>query len=172
MKDLKKDSIKIYIKMFLIGIIILFLDQITKFYVISYFHSIKYNSDRSKLININNFFNITEIHNYGISFSMLDSFPKEILIILSLCLIILMIIWIIKNYFNNKSIYFLNLIIWGAIGNLTDRIKYGYVIDFIDIHIKNIHYPVFNIADICICIGAILFTFYELKNTSLSNKSI
>jgi signal peptidase II len=54
------------------------------------------------------------------------------------------------------------LIIGGALGNLIDRILYGAVVDFIDLHYMNLHWYVFNIADICISIGCILLVLAEI----------
>ena len=58
----------------------------------------------------------------------------------------------------------LSLILGGAIGNVIDRISYGYVIDFIDLYIGHNHWPVFNIADSAICIGAILLVADSFKS--------
>jgi signal peptidase II len=55
------------------------------------------------------------------------------------------------------------MIIAGAIGNLIDRVLYGAVIDFIDVHYQNLHWYVFNIADIYISIGCILLILFEIK---------
>jgi|TARA_A100000164_G_scaffold22_1_gene16 signal peptidase II len=55
------------------------------------------------------------------------------------------------------------MIIGGAIGNLIDRVLYGAVVDFIDLHYQNLHWYVFNIADIYISIGCILLILFEIK---------
>tara|TARA_E500000178_G_scaffold69924_1_gene67591 strand:- start:3692 stop:3880 length:189 start_codon:yes stop_codon:yes gene_type:complete len=55
------------------------------------------------------------------------------------------------------------MIIGGAIGNLIDRVLYGAVVDFIDLHYQNLHWYVFNIADIYISIGCILIILFEIK---------
>ena len=67
----------------------------------------------------------------------------------------------------NKKIYFfsLSLIIGGAIGNLIDRYFYNAVLDFIDLHYNNLHWYVFNIADITITIGCILIIILEIIST-------
>jgi signal peptidase II len=54
------------------------------------------------------------------------------------------------------------LIIGGALGNLIDRILYGAVVDFIDLHYMNLHWYVFNIADICISLGCMLLVLAEI----------
>ena len=63
-----------------------------------------------------------------------------------------------KYYF-----YLFSIIIGGAIGNLIDRVLYGAVVDFIDLHYQNLHWYVFNIADIYISIGCILLILFEIK---------
>jgi signal peptidase II len=60
----------------------------------------------------------------------------------------------------------LSLILGGALGNVTDRIAYGHVIDFLDIYIGRWHWPAFNIADSAICIGAVLFVIDELRRVN------
>jgi len=60
------------------------------------------------------------------------------------------------------------LILGGAIGNVMDRIMYGYVIDFIDIYVGTSHWPAFNIADSAICIGAVLLILDSFKSEDKS----
>ena len=55
------------------------------------------------------------------------------------------------------------LIVSGAVGNLWDRLVYGYVTDFLDFHAFGWHWPSFNVADICICVGAVLLMFDEFR---------
>ena len=69
-----------------------------------------------------------------------------------------------KNYF-----YLFSMIIGGAIGNLIDRVLYGAVVDFIDLHYQNLHWYVFNIADIYISIGCILLILFEIKKKLTNN---
>ncbi|QJC35554.1 signal peptidase II [Enterobacteriaceae endosymbiont of Donacia sparganii] len=64
----------------------------------------------------------------------------------------LIIIFLIKDQYYQLSYY---IIISGVLGNLINRIQYGFVVDFIDVHISSYHFPIFNIADILICIGII-----------------
>ena len=64
------------------------------------------------------------------------------------------------------------LVIGGALGNIIDRVFYGYVIDFIDVHIFNYNYPIFNLADSFIVIGIILILMDSLKKGSSDNNDI
>jgi len=65
----------------------------------------------------------------------------------------------------------LSLVIGGAIGNVIDRICYGYVIDFLDIYIGSSHWPAFNVADSAICIGAVLLIIDSIKSEPESQTS-
>ena len=114
---------------------------------------------------INNFFYITYVKNTGAAWSILSG-RKIFLIIFSLIVIISIIYYIIKRKENNRleSIGY-SMVLSGAIGNLIDRIIYGYVIDYLDFYIFNYDYPIFNIADILIVIGIIIiFISYGGKN--------
>jgi len=110
------------------------------------------------------FFNIVLVHNRGISFGMLSNmqaFMPFILGILTSIITIILLFWLIKA--NEKSVIIsLTFIIGGALGNIIDRYAYGAVIDFLDFHIGDWHYPAFNIADSSIFIGVALFFFSNI----------
>ena len=116
----------------------------------------------SKCINVNesieiikNLLNITNVRNTGVAWSLFDN--QQILVLsVSTIIIIGIIAYIIKNKPNTiseKLAY--SLILGGAMGNLIERIIHGYVIDFIDVYIFGYNYPIFNLADTFIVIGAI-----------------
>lgn len=114
---------------------------------------------------IKDFFSITYAKNTGVAFSFLEGNVPLIIIITSI--IILLILKYIKETNQNKyeSICY-GLIIGGAIGNLIDRIIYGYVIDFLDFNLFGYPFPIFNIADTAIVIGIfslIILSFIEDK---------
>ena len=76
------------------------------------------------------------------------------------------IIWLLLKSQNDKLLCVaLSLILGGALGNVLDRIMYGAVVDFIDLHYANWHWPAFNIADSAICIGAALIIWGELQKS-------
>ena len=118
---------------------------------------------------VTSFFNISSVKNYGISFGILNNLnnPKIIFSILTIIMSIYIISLYFKQEFNNlyKKIA-LSLIISGAYGNMIDRIYNGYVIDFLDFHYKNYHWPSFNIADISICCGVFIIILYDFLNFS------
>ncbi|QJC35963.1 signal peptidase II [Enterobacteriaceae endosymbiont of Donacia cincticornis] len=107
---------------------------------------------------INNYINFIYIRNYGI---ILEFLKNKKIIIYFFTVIIILILFYIKHLLKNKNIYLsYNLIISGILGNLIDRIYHGFVIDFINLHIFNYQFPIFNFADILIFIGFI----FILKN--------
>ena len=112
---------------------------------------------------INNFFSITYTHNYGGAWSL---FSDSIILItvISIIVIIGIIIYLSKKKINNKieSLGYAFLL-GGAIGNLIDRIIYGYVIDFLDFNIFGYNFPIFNIADMGIVIGIFLIIVIEIR---------
>ena len=138
---------------FSIIIFTFFLDLITKNYALS---SLIINHS----ISINNFLNFTLAFNHGAAFSFLSDaggWQRWFFIIFSI-IVILIITYILVKEKNSKYIAF-SFVIGGAIGNLYDRILYGYVIDFIEFHYNSFYWPIFNIADIAISIGIILLLY-------------
>lgn len=106
--------------------------------------------------------NIFHVHNFGAAFNILSDqggWQKYFLSIFSIIIILAISNKIIKlEKIDKNKIFSYSLILAGAIGNLIDRICYGFVIDFIDLHIKNWHFPTFNIADCSIFFGMIILT--------------
>ncbi len=121
------------------------------------------------------FFNFTYVHNYGAAFSFLNDaggwqrwFFTAIAVVVSL-----VILWWLKQ--SPKSQKMLPIafafILGGALGNVYDRLVYGYVIDFLDFYVNNWHFPAFNIADSAIFIGAALLILDMFLNGDSSKKS-
>jgi signal peptidase II len=76
------------------------------------------------------------------------------------------ILWLLRKSLGDKMLcWALSLILGGALGNVLDRMMYGAVVDFIDLHYANWHWPAFNIADSAICIGAVLMIWAELRKS-------
>lgn len=136
-----------------LSLLIIILDQTTKLLAL---HYVPFN----KPIFITRFFNLILEHNPGAAFSFLswgNGWQNWLLSITAFIVSIVIIYWLYKLPNNNKGLSLsLALILGGALGNLCDRIMHGYVIDFLDFHIKQYHWPVFNFADSAIVIGAII----------------
>ena len=141
-------------------IIIFSLDRISKSYVISQSEkNLSYDLFKSKFLNIN------LVWNEGIAFGLL-SFDKDylynLLTILIIVLIIIIFFMILKNIGFKK--YSLLMVLGGALGNLYDRIYFKAVPDFIDFHIGNFHWFIFNVSDIFISLGVLFLISLELIN--------
>tara|TARA_B110001452_G_scaffold258083_1_gene252909 strand:- start:339 stop:824 length:486 start_codon:yes stop_codon:yes gene_type:complete len=144
---------------FLTVIIIFFLDRLSKIYILK-LAEFENTLDIYLLPNLNFYL----VWNKGISFGLLpfsNSFGYLALTFLISLLILIILIMLIKEE-NNFKKYSLLLILGGALGNLYDRVKYSAVPDFIDLHIGNIHWFIFNVADIFISIGVICLIYAEI----------
>lgn len=154
-------------KIILISILTLILDIITKQLVISNL------LEHQSITIIKNFFSITYAQNTGVAFSFLEGHIP--LIIITTSIIILLILKYIKSTNPNKyETICYGLVIGGAIGNLIDRILYGYVIDFLDFNILGYNFPIFNLADTAIVIGIfilIILNFIESRNQNETNST-
>ena len=138
------------------------LDQVIKFLITFLPINIKFTI-------IPHFFYITHIHNDGADCNIFSGYR---LFLISITLLILLIIfkYIEKNNLKKIEKISFILIISGIIGNLIDRIFRGYVIDYLEFHIINYNFPVFNIADSMIIIGFIIFLIKGDLNGKNSSK--
>lgn len=150
-------------KIILISILILIVDIITKQLVI---HTM---IEHQSISIIKNFFSITLAKNTGVAFSFLEG--KVPLIIIMTTIVILIILKYIKTTNPNKleSICY-SLVLGGALGNLIDRIIYGYVIDFLDFNLFGYPFPIFNLADTFIVIGIILLIILNIIESRNQNE--
>ena len=154
LKNLNKNFL---INIFLISLIFS-LDRISKIYVINLNQKLL-----GSEIFSSNYLNIILIWNEGIAFGLF-SFSQTIMydlltLFISLVIIVLLIM-LIKS--NDLRKYPLLMIFGGAIGNLYDRVFYKAVPDFIDVHVNNFHWFIFNVADIFISIGVIFMILIEI----------
>lgn len=137
-------------KVYIFALISLIIDQIVKILVSNYLilgQTIKI---------INNFFYLTYVQNKGAAFSILIGY-RYILIIIAFIFLYYLYKCIKKQKNLNKlEIISYGLLLGGIIGNLIDRIIYGYVIDYFDFMIFNYNFPIFNLADSFIVIGCII----------------
>jgi len=104
--------------------------------------------------------NITLAHNYGAAFSFLSDaggWQRGFFVVLASVVSVVLLVWLLRLPRQDwRTGLGLALVLGGAIGNLVDRIKLGYVVDFVDVHFGGWHYPAFNVADSAITCGVIL----------------
>jgi len=142
-----------YLTVFSTALIIVIIDQIAKFLIKTNFQL------NQTLPIINNIFNLTYIHNFGAGFGILQQ-QRWVLIFVSIIVIGFILYYLDK--INGKEILLqllFGFILGGTIGNLIDRVIYGYVIDFLDFRV----WPVFNFADSFVTIGVIGLIIYLWK---------
>ena len=154
LKNLNKNFL---INIFLISLIFS-LDRISKIYVINLNQKLL-----GSEIFSSNYLNISLIWNEGIAFGLFSfsqTIMYDLLTLFISVVIIVLLIMLIKS--NDLRKYPLLMIFGGAIGNLYDRIFYKAVPDFIDVHVNNFHWFIFNVADIFISIGVIFMILIEI----------
>jgi signal peptidase II len=140
---------------FLIAAAIVLLDQVTKYLIVS---TMPLNQS---IPLISGFFNLSHINNYGAAFSILQN--QKLFLIITVCFVSMVVIFLLIKYRKQGHWLFLTslaMILGGGIGNLIDRLQYGYVVDFIEFRL--IKFPVFNVADISVVCGSILLILYVL----------
>ena len=139
-------------------LLIFFIDRFSKIYILSIAET-NGNVD----IYINSFLNFVLYWNTGIGFGLFAFEQPQAYNFITLVIIFvnLIIIYLIYKSTNFK-IYFFIMILGGSLGNLYDRINYNAVPDFIDLHINNFHWFIFNIADIFISLGVICLIYVEI----------
>jgi signal peptidase II len=151
-----------------IVVLVLLADQLSKQWVLSSF-------ELSESVNLLPIFNFTYARNYGAAFSFLSDaggWQRWLFTFVAVGFSVLLSVWLRQQ---PSKMWRLNLaytlVIGGALGNLVDRLQHGFVVDFLDFYWNNSHFPIFNIADSAICIGAgliILDSFVSGKDVKKS----
>ncbi|MBE1299353.1 MAG: lipoprotein signal peptidase [Alteromonadaceae bacterium] len=151
-----------------ITVLALVLDQVTKIYIQNSFALYE-------RLEVTFFFNITHVHNYGAAFSFLSDaggWQRWFFTAIAIAVSALMLWWM-KQAKREQLLLPISMafILSGALGNLYDRLAYGYVVDFLDFHWAGYHWPAFNVADSAIFIGAALMIWDAFKNPDNSPMS-
>ena len=145
-----------YKSYYLLFLVLVLLDQFSKQIFISSF-------DVGQSIIINSYLSWTYLQNTGAAFSILadgGEVQKAFLLSVSVLVSVIVFLWIQKtSEYQRQKLYGQFLLLSGAVGNLIDRAQYGYVVDFIDVHVNGFYWPVFNLADSFIFIGVLLLLF-------------
>ena len=141
-----------------LALLVLLADQFTKILIIGSFTL----GDSTP---VTSFFNLVRVHNAGAAFSFLaqaGGWQRWFFTGLGSAAALLMV-WLLKKHAGQKLFGFaIACVLGGAVGNVMDRVLYGYVVDFLDFHYASIHFPAFNLADSAISLGAACLILDEL----------
>lgn len=143
-------------KIFIVAVISLFLDQITKI-LIGIFFALD-----ERFVVIQNFFSFHFIENYGAAWSILNN-KVDFLIIISILALFIVYRFMYSFKQNKRNNLAFGLILGGIVGNLIDRVFLGYVRDFLSFKLFSYQYPIFNLADTFIVIGVFLLIIAIIK---------
>lgn len=164
-----KEKIVNMLKWMCLSLIVLVLDQWSKITIDSAMQL--YQS-----IAIVPYFNLTYVHNSGAAFSFLSGaggWQRWFFAVMALSISAVLAVWLYRLK-NNETLLAiaLSLVLGGAIGNLIDRLIYGYVIDFLDVYYQTWHWPTFNVADMAISLGVFLMLLESFGVGSPSNEEV
>ena len=150
-------------KVIFFSFLFIFLDFIVKIII-------KSNMDVYDSINIiPSFFSITYVRNTGAAFSIMEN-SRVLFIIIALVSLILIHKYLIMNKVINKFLMIsYSMLIGGIMGNMVDRILYGYVIDYLSFNIFGYSFPIFNLADTFIVVSIIMLLLYEIGGRHARN---
>lgn len=151
-------------KITVIGIVagaVLILDQATKAWVLANLPL------GGSIPVIPGFFDLTHVHNPGGAFGFLAGMSPEIRSLLFVAVSLLATGLILYFYWQTPVgqrvlAVGISLLFGGAVGNLVDRIRFGIVVDFLDLYAGDLHWPAFNVADSAITVGVIIFAYHIL----------
>lgn len=143
-----------------LSLIVILLDQLTKAMATA-------KLEMFQPVEILPLFNFTLMHNTGAAFSFLSSaggWQRWFFTALAIGVSIFIVFWL-KRLQKHETVQAtaLSLVLGGALGNVIDRVRFGYVVDFIDVYWDDAHWPAFNIADSAISIGAVLLVYISLR---------
>jgi len=140
------------------AVLLLMADQFTKLLIMGYYQL----GDSTA---VTSFFNIVRVHNSGAAFSFLagaGGWQRWFFTAIGVGAALLMV-WLLKKHAGQKLFAFaIASILGGAVGNVIDRVMYGHVVDFLDFHWRDWHFPAFNVADSAITVGAACLILDEL----------
>ncbi len=144
-----------YVIFLLTVLSIVLADQLTKLYINATLPL------HDSFVVVQGFLNITHVRNPGAAFGFLAQasplFRSTFFTGVGLLAIVLIVYYVVKSGAGEQRLVFaLSLILSGALGNLIDRLRFGEVIDFIDVYVSTYHWPAFNVADSAVSIGALL----------------
>ncbi len=132
--------------------LVVFLDQLSKWWILTDV------MNPPRMIPLTSFFNIVLVWNRGASFGILNmpaAWVPWLLSGIAVVIVSVLFVWL-RRVQQRWLAAGIGMIIGGAIGNVIDRLRFGAVIDFLDVHAGQYHWPAFNIADSAICVGVVI----------------
>ena len=145
------------ITIFYIAVLIFTLDRLSKYFILKLSNSVEEFN-----IPVTSFLNFNLVWNNGIAFGLFsfnEQFYYNIITLVIIIITLVILFFAIKSAGVEKIGF--SMIFGGSLGNIFDRLYYSAVVDFIDFHINNIHWFIFNIADIFISLGVIMLIIFE-----------
>ncbi len=144
-----------------IGVSVVAFDQVTKYLIVHFL--------THKIVIMPGFADLVVVYNRGMAFGMLNAgactLRTALLAVLNLGVFaVLLAVFVLSKDVTHLTMVSLCLIMGGAAGNIIDRIRLGYVVDFIDVYVRSAHWPAFNIADSAITVGAVLLAIDLLRS--------
>jgi len=141
----------------ILSLVIIVLDAVTKWLVSANI------SLHDAITVIPNLFSIVHVRNTGAAFGIGANAESQVVPLLlnsgAILVFLIVVAYALRTPLTDRTLQIgLHLILGGAIGNLVDRFRFGYVVDFLDLYVRDHHWPAFNVADSAICVGiALLF---------------
>ncbi len=143
---------------FILTLVLIIMDQLSKY------AAIKYLKNQKPLVIIENFIQFNYVENRGAAFGILQG-KRVLFLIITITVVLVIGLYLVKYYYQMTPLTRVSfaMLMAGAIGNLIDRVRLGYVVDFISVKLINRYdFPVFNIADICVVISTIFIVYLVL----------
>ena len=149
-------------KVFAVSVMTLLIDQVSKGLIDAYF------AFEKQVPILKHFFNITNCHNEGAAWSIFTN-QKVFILIFTFLALLLIYRYLYVFKLNTRNNIAFGLLIGGIVGNLVDRVLFGYVRDFLDFYIISYDYPVFNFADVAIVVGVFLLFIAIFKGEDVKD---
>ena len=149
-----------------IVLLVVVADQVTKFAAVA-------NLQEAGIEVIPQFFSLTLAYNKGAAFGFLSGLPdgvRQLALGATTVVAIAAVLFMLLRYYRDSvwGCLSIGLILGGALGNIIDRVRLGMVVDFLDVYWNTLHWPTFNIADSCICVGVAVLFFLKGEKTTAS----
>lgn len=155
---------------FLLSLPLFALDQVTKWLVLVNIHP-----EEAQIPVVSNFFYLVNVTNNGAAFGSFKNNNTFFIVLASLAFVFVLVLLIRSRSKDTLRDISLGLLLAGVMGNLTDRIVHGHVIDFLlfDLHVPLAHpWPAFNVADSCICIAVVCFVIDSFKKPTAVEEQV